>query len=121
MTVKQRRCHFPPSAPPPVHLPVAGVTTSSPEAAFPELCMTAGCSWPGLAGQRILPVNAVPTKERSFAMKRQTIRIAVLCVLLATSARAADLHVVSSGGFAAAYKTLAPVFEQKTGDRLVTE
>jgi len=51
-------------------------------------------------------------------MKRQPIRIAVLCMLLTTSAQATELHVVSSGGFAAAYKILAPVFEQKTGDRL---
>jgi molybdate transport system substrate-binding protein len=39
--------------------------------------------------------------------------------LSVTSAMAADLQVVSSGGFAAAYKTLAPMFEQKTGDKLI--
>ncbi len=35
-------------------------------------------------------------------------------------AAAADIHVVSSGGFAAAYKTLAPEFEQKTGHKLIS-
>ena len=45
---------------------------------------------------------------------------AALCLVLAvTAARAAELHVVSSGGFAAAYQTLAPLFEKKTGDTLV--
>src|SRR5690349_13189924 len=94
---------------------------SSAEAAFPERCMVVGQSRPVLAGQGILSVNAAPLQERSFAMKRLAIRIVVLCMLLVPAARAAELHVVSSGSFAAAYKTLAPVFEQKTGDRLVTE
>lgn len=41
-------------------------------------------------------------------------------LLLATAvANAAELHVVSSGGFAAALKVLAPLYEQKSGDRLV--
>lgn len=35
-------------------------------------------------------------------------------------AQAAEIHVVSSGGFAAAYKALAPDFEQRTGHRLVS-
>ncbi len=39
----------------------------------------------------------------------------------ALPARAAELHVVSSGGFAAAYKTLAPEWEQQTGNHLVTD
>lgn len=36
------------------------------------------------------------------------------------SAQSAEIHVVSSGGFAAAYKALAPDFEQRTGHRLVS-
>ncbi|MET3432816.1 molybdate transport system substrate-binding protein [Herbaspirillum seropedicae] len=47
----------------------------------------------------------------------------VLALLIgATSAlaAAADIHVVSSGGFAAAYKTLAPEFEKKTGHKLIS-
>jgi len=54
-------------------------------------------------------------------MKRLLIRAAVLCgfLLLAAAARADVLHVASSGGFAAAYKALAPLYEQKTGDALV--
>ena len=35
-------------------------------------------------------------------------------------AQAAEIHVVSSGGFAAAYKALAPAFEQATGNTLTT-
>jgi molybdate transport system substrate-binding protein len=40
---------------------------------------------------------------------------------MVTLANAADLHVVSSGGFAAAYKALAPGFEQQTAHRLLAE
>ena len=40
-------------------------------------------------------------------------------LLLSGTARAADIHVVSSGGFAAAYRTLAPQFEQTTGNHLI--
>ena len=48
-------------------------------------------------------------------------RFAVLCgfLLLMQAAQAAELHVVSSGGFAAAYKALAPAFEKKTGNTLI--
>jgi molybdate transport system substrate-binding protein len=54
-------------------------------------------------------------------MKTLVCRAIALCglLLLPIAANAAEVHVVSSGGFAAAYRTLAPVFEQKTGDRLV--
>jgi molybdate transport system substrate-binding protein len=41
--------------------------------------------------------------------------------ILSASASAAEITVVSSGGFAAAYRQLAPQFESKTGDKLVTE
>jgi molybdate transport system substrate-binding protein len=37
------------------------------------------------------------------------------------SARATDLHVVSSGGFAQAYKDLAGPYERASGDHLVAE
>lgn len=40
---------------------------------------------------------------------------------LVGAARADELRVVSSGGFAAAYRTLAPEFERQTGHTLVTE
>lgn len=44
-----------------------------------------------------------------------------LVALASTSAlvEAADIQVVSSGGFAAAYKALAPGFEQMTGHKLI--
>ena len=53
-------------------------------------------------------------------MQQISRRLAALCfcVLAAGVARAADLSVVSSGGFAAAYKTLAPMHEQRSGDHL---
>jgi molybdate transport system substrate-binding protein len=43
----------------------------------------------------------------------------ILLVAAATSATAAELQVVSSGGFAAAYRALAPAFEQASGHTLV--
>ena len=51
-----------------------------------------------------------------------TLQAALLCLvtaLLPAAARADDIHVVSSGGFAAAYKELAPAFERATGDTLI--
>ena len=48
--------------------------------------------------------------------------IAVLLAMLVWTigqAGATELHVVSSGGFAAAYKVLAPQFEHDTGNTLV--
>ena len=39
----------------------------------------------------------------------------------ASGARAAELHVVSSGGFAEAYRTLLPGFEAATGHHVTTE
>jgi molybdate transport system substrate-binding protein len=41
--------------------------------------------------------------------------------LLMGAAQAADVRVVSSGGFAAAYRSLAPEFERRTGHKLVTD
>jgi molybdate transport system substrate-binding protein len=43
-----------------------------------------------------------------------------LLFLVSGASRAADVRVVSSGGFAAAYRTLAPEFEQTTGNHLIT-
>jgi molybdate transport system substrate-binding protein len=50
-------------------------------------------------------------------------RLPILVALLVLSSaltRAADIRVVSSGGFAAAYRTLAPQFEKTTGNHLIT-
>jgi len=48
--------------------------------------------------------------------------VALLALLICAPAfvSAAELHVVSSGGFAAAYKVLAPQFEHNSGNTLVT-
>ena len=43
-----------------------------------------------------------------------------LVFLVSGTTRAADIRVVSSGGFAAAYRALAPEFEQATGNHLIT-
>jgi molybdate transport system substrate-binding protein len=51
---------------------------------------------------------------------RLPILVAALVLSASALTRAADIHVVSSGGFAAAYKTLAPEFEQTTGNHLIT-
>lgn len=57
--------------------------------------------------------------HRSLARGAACIGFAV--ALLATAAQAVEVRVVSSGGFAAAYRALAPEFERRTGDKLVTE
>jgi molybdate transport system substrate-binding protein len=45
---------------------------------------------------------------------------AIVSAALAAPAWATDIHVVSSGGFAQAYKDLAPRYEQASGDTLVS-
>jgi molybdate transport system substrate-binding protein len=47
--------------------------------------------------------------------------VGVVTGLLAGTAAAAEIHVVSSGGFAEAYLAVAPVFEHETGNTLVFE
>jgi molybdate transport system substrate-binding protein len=56
-------------------------------------------------------------------MKRRLLLIGLLLLpgLAARPAWAEDILVVSSGGFAAAYKELAPAFEKATGNTLVAE
>ncbi len=46
--------------------------------------------------------------------------LAALAVAVAGAAHATDVHVVSSGGFAQAYKDLSGPYERATGDRLVS-
>jgi len=43
-----------------------------------------------------------------------------LILLFTASTHAADIQVVSSGGFAEAYKELAPAFEKQTGNKLIS-
>jgi molybdate transport system substrate-binding protein len=47
--------------------------------------------------------------------------IAVLALAASAAARATDVHVVSSGGFAQAYKDLSAAYERASGDHLVSE
>ena len=48
-----------------------------------------------------------------------TLVAGLACGAFSTNAAADEIHVASSGGFAAAYKALAPGFEQATGHKLV--
>ena len=52
-------------------------------------------------------------------MRRRAFVFAVLLAVAFGTARAAELEVVSSGGFAAALKALAPDYEQATGNKLI--
>jgi len=47
--------------------------------------------------------------------------LAILIMTLGARAHATDLHVVSSGGFAQAYKDLSGPYERASGDHLVSE
>jgi len=51
---------------------------------------------------------------------RRAAALGLAALLLAGGAQAEEVHVVSSGGFAAAYKVLAPGFEQATGNQVST-
>jgi molybdate transport system substrate-binding protein len=57
-------------------------------------------------------------------IKRRTIVAVMLASVMVrgrpVGAAVQEIRVVSSGGFAAAYKALAPGFEQASGDRLIT-
>jgi molybdate transport system substrate-binding protein len=59
---------------------------------------------------------AHPVSIRKYAAWLLT----VFPLFLAVQALAAEVHVVSSGGFAEAYRRLAPEFERATGNTLVT-
>ena len=53
--------------------------------------------------------------------KRQIVSLLVLLVCGSSEVWADEIHVVSSGGFAAAYRVLAPQFESKTGHKLTAQ
>ncbi|MFZ6709411.1 substrate-binding domain-containing protein [Undibacterium sp. TC9W] len=58
--------------------------------------------------------------------KRIASLLSIICMSVAAlcaseQAQAADLRVVSSGGFAQAYKNLAPAYELATGDKLLSD
>ena len=56
-----------------------------------------------------------PTLTRRLALAALS-----AALLWPTLANAAEVHVISSGGFAAAYKVLTPAFEQSTGNTIST-
>jgi molybdate transport system substrate-binding protein len=53
--------------------------------------------------------------------RRRLLALGAALLFLASGAAAAEIRVVSSGGFAAAYRELAPTFEHATGHTLVTD
>ncbi len=57
-------------------------------------------------------------KRRSLMVRAAALGLAAV-FLLAGVVQAAEIHVVSSGGFAAAYRALAPEFERETGNTLI--
>lgn len=57
---------------------------------------------------------------RSHHLKNTAMTALAALALVAAAARATDLHVVSSGGFAQAYKDLATPYERASGDHLVS-
>ena len=58
-------------------------------------------------------------RRRSFLTRAVTLGISGV-FLFALATQAAEVRVVSSGGFAAAYRALAPEFERSTDNTLVT-
>jgi molybdate transport system substrate-binding protein len=56
---------------------------------------------------------------RRSVMARAAALGLIAALFLATTVQAAEIRVVSSGGFAAALRTLAPAFERETGNTLV--
>jgi molybdate transport system substrate-binding protein len=57
--------------------------------------------------------------RRSFAGR--AIAFALALLWLGAAVQAAEIRVVSSGGFAAAYKALAPRFERESGNTIVSQ
>ena len=57
---------------------------------------------------------------RRLFLSRAAGLLGLATFLLAGAVQAAEIKVVSSGGFAAAYRALAPEFERRTGHTLVT-
>ena len=54
-------------------------------------------------------------------VRRSAPMLAGLMLLATSAAHAAEIRVVSSGGFAQAYKNLAPTYEHASGDHLLSE
>lgn len=63
-----------------------------------------------------------PSPRRRQSLPRRTLLLvtSLLMMLAGPVAQADEVRVVSSGGFAAAYKALAPAFEKATGHTLVS-
>ena len=74
-----------------------------------------------MTGRSLASTNREDPMMRPFLPITRAALIALAALLpLAGAARAADIRVVSSGGFAAAYRVLAPEFERRTGHHLIS-
>jgi molybdate transport system substrate-binding protein len=86
------------------------------------VCRIAPCGVPGFRGRyrrnAFDPIAAEDLMTLPSIGRRTAAAFAGL-LLFAQAAGAAELQVVGSGGFAAAYRALAPQFEQASGDKLV--
>src|SRR4051812_13802149 len=58
---------------------------------------------------------------RPHQLKNKALAALAALALAAASAHAADIRVVSSGGFAQAYKDLSGPYERASGDHLLSE
>lgn len=58
---------------------------------------------------------------RPHHFKRSAMAVLATLALTTGAARSAEVHVVSSGGFAQAYKDLSTQYERTSGDRLIAE
>lgn len=66
--------------------------------------------------------DPIPSRARRAAVAAlAALATAAALGLPAGAAQAGEVKVMNSGGFTAAYKALAPKFEQASGDKLVTE
>jgi molybdate transport system substrate-binding protein len=72
-----------------------------------------------LGSQTVSPGETFMQRARSIL--RGAVALGLAALLLAGAAQAAELRVVSSGGFAAAYRALLPTYERASGNTVVTE
>jgi molybdate transport system substrate-binding protein len=100
---------------------VTGETRMPPCKARGGMCRSGGLNWdcPETAGD----ASSRDAIKRGEDVMRFTIRallVAASTFGAAQGAFAAEVHVMISGGFSAAYKELVPLFEKATGNTVVT-
>jgi molybdate transport system substrate-binding protein len=101
--------------------PAATLRAGSRAACGPRLAFGA-VHW-SLAAPRLFADDATPlvaTVDRS-AMARVVSLLIAAGLSLVVQAQPAEVHVMTSGAFTAAHLALAPVFERRTGHRVITD